>query len=286
MSVELINEGELKALVSLLDDDDSEVSTHVEGKIMSLGTSIIPFLEGEWEKSFNPTVQRRLEDMIHTLQFEQLQERLVVWMNEREDNLLEGLWLVATYQYPDLEYSKLTMDFEQLFVDVWTEYNPDLSPFDQIKMLNSSIFGKLKFSANTKHFHSPANSMINAVLESRKGNPISLCVVYALIAQKLDMPVKGVNLPNLFILTYKTEKLQFYINVFNKGLIFSKEDIDNYVEHLHLVPQESYYQPCANIEIIRRILRNLIVSFDKLGDYHRTDEVKVLLKVLGDEEIY
>lgn len=286
MGVELINEGELKALVSLLDDDDTEVSTHVEGKIMSMGTSIIPFLEEEWEKNFNPTIQGKLEDMIHALQFEQVKERLQVWMDTNEDNLLEGLWLVATYQYPDLEYGKLSKDFEQLFYEVWTEYNPDLSPFDQIKVLNSAIFGKLKFSANTKHFHSPANSMINAVLETRKGNPISLCAVYMLIAQKLDMPVKGVNLPNLFILTYKTEKLQFYINVFNKGLIFSREDIDNYIEHLHLAPQDVYYQPCSNLEIVKRIFRNLIVSFDKLGDYHRSDEVKTLLKVLGDNDIY
>ncbi len=286
MGVELTNKNELKALVSLLDDDDSEVSSHVEEKIMSMGTPIIPFLEQEWETNFNPHVQRKLEDLIHTLQFELLKERLALWRDGKEANLLEGLWLVATYQYPDLEHSKLVRDLEQLYYEVWTEYNPDLNPFDQIKILNSAIFGKLKFSANTKHFHSPANSMINAVLETRKGNPISLCVVYMLISQKLDMPVMGVNLPNLFILTYKTEKLQFYINAFNRGLIFSKEDIDNYVEHLHLAPQDSYYQPCTNQEIIRRILRNLIVSFDKLGDYHRSDEVKILLKVLGDEEVY
>lgn len=280
------NEKELKALVSLLDDEDTEVSNHVEEKIMSLGTAVIPFLESEWEQAFNPEVQRKLEDMIHVLQFEQLKERLNVWKDAPANDLLEGLWLVATYQYPDLEYSKLTKDVEQLYYNVWTEHNPDLSPFDQVKQLNSAIFGKLKFSANTKNFHSPANSMINMVLESRKGNPISLCAVYMLIAQKLDMPIRGVNLPNLFILTYKTDKLQFYINAFNRGLIFSKEDIDNYIDHLHLAPQEYYYQSCSNQEMIKRVLRNLIVSFDKLGDYQRSDEVKTLLKVLGDEEMY
>lgn len=280
------NEKELKALVSLLDDEDTEVSNHVEEKIMSLGTAVIPFLESEWEQAFNPEVQRKLEDMIHVLQFEQLKERLNVWKDAPANDLLEGLWLVATYQYPDLEYSKLTKDVEQLYYDVWTEHNPDLSPFDQVKQLNSAIFGKLKFSANTKNFHSPANSMINMVLESRKGNPISLCAVYMLIAQKLNMPIRGVNLPNLFILTYKTDKLQFYINAFNRGLIFSKEDIDNYIDHLHLAPQEYYYQSCSNQEMIKRVLRNLIVSFDKLGDYQRSDEVKTLLKVLGDEEMY
>lgn len=286
MGTEMHNEKELKALVSLLDDEDTEVSNHVEEKIMSLGTAVIPFLESEWEQAFNPEVQRKLEDMIHVLQFEQLKERLNVWKDAPANDLLEGLWLVATYQYPDLEYSKLTKDVEQLYYDVWTEHNPDLSPFDQVKQLNSAIFGKLKFSANTKNFHSPANSMINMVLESRKGNPISLCAVYMLIAQKLNMPIRGVNLPNLFILTYKTDKLQFYINAFNRGLIFSKEDIDNYIDHLHLAPQEYYYQSCSNQEMIKRVLRNLIVSFDKLGDYQRSDEVKTLLKVLGDEEMY
>ncbi len=64
--------------------------------------------------------------------------------------------------------------------------------------------------------------MINQVLESKKGNPISLAAVYMLIAQKLKLPIFGVNLPNLFVLIYKSEELNFYINVFNRGVIFSK----------------------------------------------------------------
>jgi len=77
-----MDEKELKALVTLLDDDDSEVKTHVEQKIISLGTKTIPFLEEEWEKSFNPEVQRRIEDMIHILQFELLQERVTDWKDK------------------------------------------------------------------------------------------------------------------------------------------------------------------------------------------------------------
>lgn len=105
--------------------------------------------------------------------------------------------------------------------------------------------------------------MINVVLESRKGNPITLCVIYMLVAQKLKLPVNGVNLPNLFILTYKDDNHQFYINAFNRGLIFSKQDIENYIHELHLVPQKSFFEPCNNIEIVRRALRNLIMSFEK-----------------------
>jgi len=281
----LIKESELKALVTLLEDDDEEIISHVEKKLMEIGTGVIPLLEQEWETNFNPLIQRRIEDLIHALQFELFQERLEDWKVNREDDLLEGLWLVATYQYPDLDLEELRQQVHQLYVEVWREFREDLNPFDQVRVMNSVLFNRFKFRANTKNFHSPANSMVNAVLESKKGNPISLCAVYLLIARKLDLPIYGVNLPNLFILTYRSQQSDFYINVFNKGLIFSKEDIDNYLDHLDIPPQEIFYDPCPNIDIVLRCLRNLIVSFEKLGDYHKSDEIKTVLTKLDDKNI-
>jgi regulator of sirC expression with transglutaminase-like and TPR domain len=271
---------EIKALVSLLEDEDEDVVTQIEEKIMSIGTGIIPFLEEEWESNFNPTIQRRIEDLVHVLQFRLVQERLVHWRDNEQEDLLKGLWVVATYQYPDLEFDELKAEFEQLYIDAWREFRDEMTPYDQIRILNSVLFDGFKFRANTKNFHSPANSMINSVLESRKGNPITLCAVYLLITQKLELPVYGVNLPNLFILTYKDEKTQFYINVFNKGLVFLKEDIDNYLDNLQLSRRDIFYQPCSHLDIILRIMRNLIVSFEKIGDYHKSDEIKMMLKKL------
>ena len=236
-----MQDSELKALVSLLDDDDEGVVSHVVEKIRSLGKEVIPYLEQEWENSFRPHVQRRIEELIHGLQYELLKERLKNWYASEEQDLLTGMWLIATYQYPDIELIKIKQELEQIYYETWLEFKPDLYPFDQIKIINSVLFGKLKFGANTKNFHSPGNSLINVVLETRRGNPISLCVIYMLVAQKLKLPVHGVNLPNLFILTYKDEKNpQFYINAFNRGLIFSRQDIENYISELHIAPQDSF----------------------------------------------
>lgn len=274
---------EFKALVSLLDDDDEQIVSHVQEKILSLGTPIIPLLEQEWETNFNSQVQRKIEDLIHTLQYELLRERLKQWYESEEQDLLTGMWLVATYQYPDLDLVKLRQDLEQLYYETWLEFKPDLYPFDQIKLINSVLFNKVKFGANTKNFHSPGNSMINVVLESKKGNPITLCVIYMLVAQKLKLPVYGVNLPNLFVLTYKDDRhAAFYINAFNKGLIFSRQDIENYINELHLAPQNSFFDPCSNLEIIRRVFRNLIMSFDKMGEHAKAEEVKELLLIIAD----
>lgn len=280
-----MNNKEIKALIALLDDDDQEVLEHVEEKIMSYGDIIIPYLEQEWENNFNPDVQKRIEDIIHSLQFESLKSRLKEWHQGKKHDLLEGMWLIATYQYPDLSLKSLKEQLEQIYYEAWLEFKTDAHPFDQIKILNSVIFGKLKFRANTKNFHAPANSMINAVLETRKGNPISLCVIYMLVAQKLKLPVYGVNLPSLFILTYKSEERQFYINAFNRGLIFSKQDIDNYIQQLKLQFLDMFYQPCSNTDIIRRALRNLIVTFEKLKDYEKADEIKTLLEIMSDGDV-
>src|SRR5688572_4052736 len=274
---------EFKALVSLLDDEDEQIITHVQEKILSLGTTVIPFLEQEWESNFNSQVQRRIEDLIHTLQYELLKERLKNWYESEDQDLLTGMWLVATYQYPDIELIKLKQDLEQLYYETWLEFKQDLYPFDQVKLINSVLFNKLKFGANTKNFHSPENSMINVVLETHKENPITLCVIYMLVAQKLKLPVYGVNLPNLFVLTYKDDQqTPFYINAFNRGLIFTKQDIENYINELHLAPQSSFFEPCSSLEIIRRVLRNLIMSFDKMGDHDKAEEVKELLLLISD----
>jgi regulator of sirC expression with transglutaminase-like and TPR domain len=273
---------ELRALVSLLDEEDPEVLTHVEKKIISLGGTVIPYLEQQWEEQFNPVVQRRLEDLIHTLQFDTLRERLSEW-KDGEMDLLEGMWLIATYQYPDLELEKLKTELEQVYYEAWLEFKPDAHPIDQIRLFNSVFFSKLKFGANTKNFHSPGNNMINVVLETKKGNPTSLCIIYMLVAQKLKLAVMGVNLPNLYILVYKSEETQFYINVFNRGLIFSKSDIDNYLGHLNLTPRDNYYEPCENLETVKRVMRSLIISFEKLGDPQKVEEVKLLLNSISDE---
>ena len=274
-----LSEKELHALVSLLDDTDQEVKTHVKDRIISLGKAVIPFLESRWENSFNPDLQKEIEELVHELQFGLLKERMTKWRDSEDQDLLTGLWLVNTYQYPELEYDKLNASMQQIYFEVWTAFDNELPPYDKIRIINNIIFGTLRFSANTKNFHSPGNSMLSNVIETKKGNPISLCAIYLLVADKLGLPVYGVNLPNLFVLTYKSADLTFYINAFNKGLIFSRQDISNYLEHLKIEPRKEFFEPCQNIEIIKRTLRNLYVAFEKLGEMEKVEEISQLLQI-------
>ena len=274
---------EMIALVSLLDDPDQEVKNHVRDKIISLGYGVIPFLEQRWESSFNPELQKEIEDLVHDLQFSLLKDRLQDWKESEDRDLLTGLWIINTYQYPDLEFEKLNAEMHQIYFEVWTSFKNDLQPYDQIRIINNVLFNTLRFSANTKNFHSPGNSMLSTVLDTKKGNPISLCAIYLLVAKKLGLPVYGVNLPNLFVLTYKSSDITFYINAFNKGLIFSRQDIYNYLEHLKIEPREEFFEPCSYLEIILRSLRNLAHSFEKLGEASKVAEIKELIAILSDQ---
>lgn len=275
---------EIKALISLL--DDPEVAPQIQGEIQNLGESIIPFLEESWEESLDPQQQQRLEDLIHRLQFEGLQGRLRVWRDSGGQDLLEGMWLLNSYQYPDADLQALNRAIEQLRFEAWTLLRSDMHPADQVQVLNHVLFRNHKFAANTQHFHSPANSMLHRVLETKRGNPLSLCVIYLLVAQRLDLPIFGVNLPNLFVLTYRPNAKSvspFYINCYNRGLILTRTDIEHYVGQLGITSHELFYEPCSHLDIVRRAMRNLQLSFEKLQEPAKAAEVAQLLAILTDE---
>lgn len=273
---------ELKALISLLEDEDPEIIQHVEDKIVSIGETIIPLLEQEWELIPNKHAQSRIENLIHHLQFIKVKNELLAWKEEGAEDLMKGMFILATYQYPELNFLSIKQQIDQLYYQVWPKIKPEMHPYDQIRTLNQFFFSENKFQPNKKNFHSPSNSFLNIVLETRKGIPLSMSVVYLLVAQKLGLPIYGVNLPNLFILTYKGTEKQFYINVYNSGLIFSREDIDNYIKQLDVSPFDLFYQPCSNLSIIKRCIRNLVGAYDHNSMPNKVDEMNEILNSISD----
>lgn len=281
----VMTDNEITALISLLDDEDEVIIRHVEEQIISLGDPIIPVLESEWGKSFNPTLQKRIEDLIHTLQFERLRMGLSEWKDSDCEDLLRGVFLVATYQYPDLDFEKIKDDLDAIRRDAVFEFQPESKPAEQIRQLNAVMFGMYRFSSNVKNFYAPSNSMINMVLESKRGNPVLLCTIYMLTGRALGIPLYGVNLPNLFVLTYKTEQEQFYVNVFNRGLVFTRSDIERYIERLDIPAESNFFDPCTNKDIVLRILRNLFDAFERLGEDDRVKEINILMETLQHKNV-
>lgn len=278
-----MDDKKIKALVTLLDDNDDEVVTIVEEEIKSIGGDIIPILENHWEEnSVNPFLQKRIEGIIHELQNSAAIDRLTNWKSGDKSDLLEGLWAVASYQFPELDIEVLKKQIQDIYMETWLQMRDGLHPKDQIRILNQVFFDKFNFKPNTRNYYSPANSMINQVLETKRGNPISMCSIYLIVAQKLNLPVYGVNLPNLFVLTYKFKKFQFYINVFNRGVVFSRKDIEGHIKQMNVPPNTVFFNPCSNEEIVKRTLRNLIYAYKKAAEMDKYEDVRRLLAVFDE----
>ena len=285
---------EVIALITLLDDPDEVIYSQVKDRFVILGPPAIPHLETAWENSFDAIMQKRIEIIIHTIQFEILQKALKKWAIEEQEDLLKGILILSRYQYPDLDETKIRKGLDQIKQDVWLELNDDLTAIEKVKVLNHILFEVHQFSGNITNYHAPQNSFINNVLESKKGNPLMLSVLYMLICKELNIPIYGINLPQHFVLAYLNDyanlidvnnktlsnNILFYINPFSKGLIFNQKDIDQFLKQLNLEPEAKYYIPCSNIEIVKRSLNNLIFSYEKLGYLEKVDELKGLDKQL------
>jgi regulator of sirC expression with transglutaminase-like and TPR domain len=282
---------EISALLSLLDDPDDTIFSEIKGRILSLGGDIIPELENTFETNFDTLVQQRALDLIHEIQFSNTLKALKNWRDNDSHSILEGAIIIAKYQYPDLIENKIKKHIEQLRTDIWLELNDELTALEKINVINHIIFDIHSFSGNTQNFHAPQNSFINTVLESKKGNPLLLAILYLIIAQGLKIPVYGINLPEHFILAYiddaefayntKIKNVLFYINPFSRGTIFGKVEIDNFLKQLKLKQENHYYQPCTNIDMMRRLLRNLSYSFEKQGYKDKVVEINQLLDQLN-----
>ncbi|MFD1258454.1 transglutaminase family protein [Mucilaginibacter terrae] len=285
----MINEAEIHSLIRLLDDPDREIYEHVHEKLISYGPTAITYLENAWEQAFDPIQQERIADLVHEIQFGLVKTDLELWQQSGAFDLLQGVLIINKYQYPDLDEQKIINQIEAIKRDIWMQMMFEGSPAEQVKLINYVLYNIYGFSGNTTNHQDPQNSYLNQVLETKKGNQISLAIIYSIVAQKLDIPIYGVNLPQHFILAYldETSKAEFesgilfYINAFNKGFIFGRRDVDQFLKQLNLKLDKQFYEPCSNTDIVRRILRNLISAYENLGSTEKVQELNELLSVLN-----
>jgi hypothetical protein len=271
-----MKQNKLDALIQLLDDPDEGVYSNIRERFLELGLDAVPYLENNWELSEEVLVQQRIENLIYSIKSHDVFQHLKNWKENDGKNLLNGAILVAKYQYHNIDEEKIRSKINQIKQDVWIELNDDLTALEKIKVLNHIIFNLHDFKGDREDYHNPKNSFLNRVLDSKKGSPLSIGILYAIIAQGLDIPLYGVNLPHHFILAYEDEFLAnfaseematpgilFYVNTFSKGAVFGKQDVLEFLKQIDLEPKDDYFKPCSNITIIKRMITNIFIHTKK-----------------------
>lgn len=286
---------EVNALISLIEDPDELIYLQVRSALKSYGEQIIPHLEYYWElNDFGPLFQQRLEELIQSIQYDSIYERLCRWKQSEDKDLLEGALIINRYAYPGCDEEELRRKVMRIRQDIWLELNDNLTAIEVVRVFNHMLFKVHGFEGDRDHYDQPQNSFLSDVLSMKQGNPLSLSVLYASLAKSLDIPIYGVNLPSHFILCYldldpefrewgiteKDAEVLFYINPFSAGAMLQKEEIDEFLKNQNLPLDERFYRPCSNEEMISRMLNNLIHSYIARNNEDKVRELRALQSVL------
>ena len=287
---------QIDALISLIEDPDEIIFSQVKSEIKNYGADVIPKLEKEREtSSFGPLYIDRIDQLIQSIQLESISVKMKEWHASEEKDLLEGALLINQFQYPSYNPDLIRKEITRIRQDVWLELNDNLTGFEKVRIMNHILFNVHGFSGNKSNYTSPNNSFLGDVLSSKKGSPLSLAILYQVLANSLDIPIYGVNLPNHFILCYMDEHgiasmldetvaengILFYINPFSDGTVIHKNEIDEFLFHLNLPEKVKFYKPCDNSDIINRLINNLIFGFQEKGDELKVEGLRELQNVFA-----
>lgn len=288
----------------MLDDTDVEVVNQVEQRLFQLGRAVIPALEQNFDlEDINELRQKRIDEIIRRIQAEAFTAELRDWKENRQEDILEGVFILNRLKYPEIDRQFIDNLIDKIKLDVWLEMHYDLTSFEKIKILNYVFFDVHRFQGDNEDYHNPDNSYLSRVFERKKGNPISIAIIYALVAQRLRLPVFGVNLPQHFIVGYlenngdteplrlnevkymkpfENTRVQFYINPFNKGSVFPKENLYVFLKQVNIEPRDEYFLPCSNVDILKRMVRNLLTSYEKLKNPAMIQQLETMMSVLDE----
>jgi regulator of sirC expression with transglutaminase-like and TPR domain len=283
----MLEDSKIKALLSLLEDPDETVGHSAIEALSQCHIDQTPLLEAFLYTHIDSELaKQRLEYCIDSIRIQYYGQQILAWKAQDSSDLILPLAYIAQFKYPDVKPEHLREQIESLRLDAWLEFHYDLTSFEKVKILNYILFQLHGFRANEADFLNPDNSYFNQVLNSKKGNPIALSIVYILVAQRLNIPIYGINLPRHFIMAYvedqETENLdhfndkqsitheakgdiKFYINAYNGGGVFNEEQLSNIIKEMGLPMHSHYFTPCSNEAIILRVLMNLFNSYQASG---------------------
>ena len=280
-----MNYKELNALISLLEDPDKEIFDSVKSRLVELGVEVLPEHESAWESNYDSLIQERSENIIYEIHFRDIVKSLKKWIQKKDKNLLEAWFIISKYQYPDIDEQFYRTKIYNLVSQINLEVEQTYSELEKISAFNRVFFTQNGFRGNTRNFQSPDNSFINTVIDKHMGNPLTLSMLYIIIAEKINLPICGVNMPKHFIIGFEDvneingDPIKFYINPFNKGAILNRQDLEVYLKREKLKEDSKYFTPCGNTTVIKRLLNNLFHSFTFQSKNEKAQEIITLIRL-------
>ncbi len=263
MNSETLTAKKFRALMRLIDDDDPQVAAAVERELRDGGDEVVQLLENE-KGNAESAVKSRIENLITKICVDKLQKEYDVLLDyvSRRDFLLErGLFMLAKPLYHDIDFARVESVLNELANELRKRISNLEDPYDVVQHVNDFFLNELGFAGNSKDYYNPDNSVIHRVLETRRGIPISLGVIYLLVGRRINLPVFGVGAPAHFLVKFILEGKEIYVDVFNRGRIMSRKDAEEFISGMGFSFEPRFLKDSSDLEILARTCRNLARAF-------------------------
>ncbi len=285
------NDVNIKALINLLDDPDEIIYNEIRGKLIDIGPQCVPFLERiSFEDNLGNLFKERADKLIHQIKFKKILNVHENWLKQ-PFNLIDGVLDIDQYFFPDITVDFIKKEINEMTEDVKGNINKNMSSIEKVKIINEVIFENYRMRGDKKDYHNPKNSSFGSLIKNKKGNPLTISILYVEIARKLGIPIKGINLPNHFIVGYLRNKERFlnniddycrsdvifYINPFSQGVILNHSDIEDFIKEINIDIKDYYFTPCKFSDITKRMLTNLAYSYSNTKNSQIKDDLKEIL---------
>jgi regulator of sirC expression with transglutaminase-like and TPR domain len=191
--------------------------------------------------------------------------------------LLNAAAAIAMHAFPEIELAHVHARIDDMAGRILSRA-PSRSRQALLAHLHDVLFEEEGFTgASDETYYDPRNSFLPLVLETRRGLPITLCLIYKAVANCLGIKAGGINAPFHFLARIRSEKGWLLVDPFEGGRVYHKDEaiarIDRFAGHSDTA-RDQYLPPATHREWLSRILHNLCTTLNDRG--HACDLLAML----------
>jgi regulator of sirC expression with transglutaminase-like and TPR domain len=126
--------------------------------------------------------------------------------------LLEAAISVGQDEHPRLDPQGVLAQIDALADRLKRRIPPDAVVLQKLRFLNRFFFQDLGFAGNVNNYYDPRNSHLHEVLNTRRGIPITLALLYIELATQIGLSARGVSFPGHFLVKLRASKGEVVID--------------------------------------------------------------------------
>lgn len=196
---------------------------------------------------------------------------------ESTTGLVNAACALAMHAFPEIELDYVHARIDELAERI-RHRAPSRSPQAILAHLHDVLFEEEQFTgAPDESYYDPANSFLPVALETRRGLPITLCLIYKAVANCLGIKTGGVNSPYHFLVRVRSENGWLLVDAFEGGRVYHRDEARARIDRIagpHRLRRDQYLPPATHREWLNRMLSNLCATLEQRG--HSSDLLAML----------